>query len=138
MATLGSDITGTAADGAGHPSAAEGGVPGADNVASPKKPNASEAAQADAETTATIAHSAQGLSKSAAKALVAHMLANTKIKETEAERVARIVVELQKAGWSVPDGVVGISETIRLFIDELPNAILVEDSGVLAKAGLAI
>ena len=32
MAALGSDATGTAPDGAGHPSAAEGGVPGADNV----------------------------------------------------------------------------------------------------------
>jgi HK97 family phage portal protein len=63
MATLGSDITGTAADGAGHPSVAEGGVPGADNVASPKKPNASEAAQADAATTSTIQHSADALEK---------------------------------------------------------------------------
>lgn len=38
MATLGSDITGTAPDGAGRPAAAEGGAGGADNVASPKKP----------------------------------------------------------------------------------------------------
>ena len=32
VATLGSDITGTAPDGAGHPADAEGGVPGADHV----------------------------------------------------------------------------------------------------------
>ena len=32
VATLGSDITGTAPDGAGHPSASEGGVPGVDHV----------------------------------------------------------------------------------------------------------
>ena len=41
VATLGSDITGTAPDGAGHPSAAEGGVPGADHVP-PAKPATAE------------------------------------------------------------------------------------------------
>lgn len=41
VAALGSDITGTAPDGAGHPLDAEGGVPGADNVspAAPIKPS---------------------------------------------------------------------------------------------------
>jgi HK97 family phage portal protein len=34
MASIGSDLTGTAPDGAGHPTAAEGGVPGADHVPS--------------------------------------------------------------------------------------------------------
>lgn len=63
MATLGSDITGTAPDGAGRPAASEGGAGGADNVASPKRPNASEAAQADAATTSTIQHSAEALAK---------------------------------------------------------------------------
>lgn len=63
MATLGSNVTGTAPDGAGHPSAAEGGVPGADHVPSPAKPNVSEAAQADAATTAIISHSADVLAK---------------------------------------------------------------------------
>ena len=55
MATLGSDVTGTAPDGAGAPAADEGGVSGADNVPSPAKPKGtpkpkpslSEAAQAD-------------------------------------------------------------------------------------------
>jgi HK97 family phage portal protein len=44
VATLGSDITGTAPDGAGHPLAAEGGVPGADHV-----PPASAAPNGDDE-----------------------------------------------------------------------------------------
>jgi hypothetical protein len=44
VATLGSDITGTAPDGAGHPLAAEGGVPGADHV-----PPASAAPKGDDE-----------------------------------------------------------------------------------------
>ena len=41
VASLGSDITGTAPDGAGHPATAEGGVPGADAVA-PAKPIADD------------------------------------------------------------------------------------------------
>ena len=41
VATLGSDITGTAPDGAGHPTTAEGGVPGADHVP-PAKPAAAQ------------------------------------------------------------------------------------------------
>jgi HK97 family phage portal protein len=51
MATLGSDVTGTAPDGAGRPAAAEGGAGGADNVPSP---NASQAAQADDEDVSTV------------------------------------------------------------------------------------
>jgi HK97 family phage portal protein len=62
IAAVGSDLAGTAPDGAGHPLAAEGGVPGADAVASPK-PNASEAAQADAETASTMGRAADVLAK---------------------------------------------------------------------------
>ena len=78
MATLGSDATGTAPDGAGHPAAAEGGVPGADNVASPpKKPNASEAAQADSETANSIDRSAALLERLGLSVdLVAHKIDN--------------------------------------------------------------
>ena len=60
MATLGSDVTGTAPDGAGRPPAAEGGVSGADNVASP---NASQAAQQDNDEANSVGRSAQALAK---------------------------------------------------------------------------
>lgn len=63
MATLGSDVTGTAPDGAGRPAASEGGVPGADAVASPKKPTTSEAANADTEEANSAGRSAAVLAK---------------------------------------------------------------------------
>jgi len=47
MAALGSDVTGTAPDGAGAPAAAEGGAGGADDVATGGKPTLSDAAAAD-------------------------------------------------------------------------------------------
>ncbi len=63
MATLGSDVTGTAPDGAGRPPASEGGAGGSDNVASPKKPNASDAAQADNATANSAGRSAEILAR---------------------------------------------------------------------------
>jgi HK97 family phage portal protein len=61
VATVGSDKTGTAPDGAGRPAASEGGVPGADHV--PPAPSASRAAQADNEEANSVQHAAEVLAK---------------------------------------------------------------------------